>query len=241
MTRTRSGSSKTSEIDRSGLERRVKVGRDLRLYDPKIRQRLPAHHTTLHQLACLDDDALSEALASGIVHPEMTRAALAAWIKGRRQDNQGNDRNVGSMSPEIHITIRLPSGTTAAARHELYEALIGECKSVGAEITIPEIDDEFDAADRETERTMRRVDAFLRRAGRKLIREMKRQRLKGRPRNTTKADWQQQNWPYPAEEIEIGRAADLARVREVLHRLDMADEFAKALAEAYRQVREVRP
>ncbi len=49
-------------IDRSGYERRVKVGQDQRLYDPRILARLPNSYTTLHKLAGLDHAEFEQAL-----------------------------------------------------------------------------------------------------------------------------------------------------------------------------------
>ena len=68
-------------FDRTRFVKLAKIGRDQRLQDPQIRPLLPHHHTTLYQLAGLNDHELAAAVEAKIVRPNMKRAELTDWVK----------------------------------------------------------------------------------------------------------------------------------------------------------------
>ena len=53
-----------------------KIGEDTRLYEPRIRARLPSCYTKLWELTFLSDDCLNRALESGLLHPAVPRDEL---------------------------------------------------------------------------------------------------------------------------------------------------------------------
>jgi hypothetical protein len=116
------------------------------------------------------------------------------------------------------------------------EKLESLCDSFGVRLAFPRTEAEI-KDDRETVRMNKHIDAFLRRAARQMIKQAKRQTLAGKPPGISKTDWQKQKWPYAADEIAIGRTADLPRIRDVYHRLGKDEDFEGKLAAAYASVR----
>jgi hypothetical protein len=217
-------------IDRTGFVKRVQVGKHDRLNDPAIRASLPPHLTTLYDLSCLDDDKLTEAISANIVHPSMRRRDLTTWVKGRRGKDEG-PTSVADKAP--YAMIYLPTDISTDDARLFQDELRDLCNNCGVAIRFPECE----AEDRETQRINLKIDAYLRREGRKKIREIKHRRTGEKPRGTAKKTSAQSAWPYTSEQIAINATADLHRVEAVFNLLDAHDEFQEMLRGAYRSVR----
>jgi hypothetical protein len=88
----------------------VMVGRDERLQRAEVRALLPPHHNTLFELAKLSDDELEQAMAAKVVHPEMRRAQLTAWLNSRGDKGRNEDQgDVIALPNGIHWAIRFPA------------------------------------------------------------------------------------------------------------------------------------
>ena len=116
------------------------------------------------------------------------------------------------------------------------EQLESLCDSFDVRLAFPRTEAEI-KDDRETKRVNKHIDAFLRHAAAQMIKQAKRQTLAGKPTGVGKTDWQKQKWPYAADEIALGRTADLPRIRDIYHRLSKDEEFEGKLAAAYASVR----
>ena len=78
-------SSKTSVI--VGAEGRRSGQNSFRSDDdrlPPLKEHLPTSYTTIHQVHCLTDEELKEALDSGALHPKVSQGVLARWLKEYR-------------------------------------------------------------------------------------------------------------------------------------------------------------
>jgi hypothetical protein len=235
-------------FDRTGFEKRVKVGDDRRLYSERIRPLLPPKLSVLHMLSGLTDAELDAAVEAAIVHPAMTREQLSAWIIDRRGDRH-HDRH-GDYGAEAarraaqrapYAVITLPPGMSDEDEEAFTEGLAHLCESYEVSIRYPQIE----AGDREARCWARRVDAHLRPQVQKKVCDSKKQAIEAGPAHIDDIDWQRRAWPHADADLEIGPAADRNRFLEVLTRIGKADEFPSMEREAYqyladrdRQVRE---
>ena len=195
--------------DRTGFVKRVKVGRDDRLKAPTIRPLLPPHPTILYDLTLLDDGELSEAVSAKVLHADMKRDDLRVWIRNCRGSDQGRAL-AANVSP--YVKIYLPIGMPTDDVEEFHEELTRLSDQYGVQAIFPA----FAADERKNEQMNWRIDAYLRKRGRKRLGELRRQRLSGRPREINKSVWVRQKWPYSADQIAISAAADLDIIQEVL-------------------------
>jgi hypothetical protein len=125
-------------FDRTRFVKLAKVGRDQRLQDPQIRPLLPDHHTMLYELAGLTDDELRAAVETKIIHPEMKRAALTAWVKDRRgEELPTRDKDAAALPKGIHSAIRLPPNMPDDAVERFEGELLTLCEAHGADIVYP--------------------------------------------------------------------------------------------------------
>ena len=225
-------------FDRTQFVKLAKIGCTLRLRDPKILPLLPPHHTILYELAGLNDEELTAAAESGIVHPKMSRRSLIGWINARRRRDQSGDYQPDTRPEPVFAVLRGRfEDVSDEAGRQFNEELESLCDSFGVHVAFPQAEAEIEVEDRETNRTNRRIDAFLRRAARKMIRQAKQSALKGKPRHMSNDEWLKQQSAYSTHEIEIGPTADLPHIRNVYHRLGKDEEFEATLAAAYVRVR----
>ena len=192
-------------FDRTRFVKLAKVGRDERLHDPQIRPLLPPHHTILHEVAGLTDDELKAAVEAEIVRPEMTRTKLTDWVKARRgQGGRADNKDAEALPKGIHLAIRLPPNMPDDAVERFEGELLTLCEGHGVDIVYPRT--RILAEQREQNGRSRRYNDHLVREARKIVSEMKRRQLKGRPRHINSEHWQRTRWPYAPEEIRIDDA-----------------------------------
>jgi hypothetical protein len=222
-------------FDRTRFVKLAKIGRDQRLQDPQIRLLLPDHHTMLYELAGLTDDELRAAVDTKIVHPEMKRAALTAWVKDRRgQGGRADEKNAETALPKgIHLAVRLPRNMPDDAVERFEGELLTLCEVHGVDIVYPK--SKILADKREQNRRYRRHNDHLVREARKIVQEMKRRQLKGRPRHVSSELWQRNRWPYAPEETRID-GPDEEQIRYALEILGRGDEFDRIRREAMREL-----
>jgi hypothetical protein len=221
-------------FDRTRFVKLAKVGRDQRLQDPHIRPLLPDHHTMLYELAGLTDDELSAAVETKIVHPEMKRAALTAWVKDRRgEERPTRDKDAATLPKGIHSAIRLSPNMPDDAVERFEGELLTLCEAHGVDIVYPRT--RILAEQREQNRRFRKCNEHLIREARKIVREMKTRQLKGRPRHVSSDLWRRNRWPYAPEEIRIDEANE-DRIREVLEFIGRGDEFERIRNEAMQEL-----
>jgi len=222
-------------FDRTRFVKLAKIGRDQRLQDPQIRSLLPNHHTMLYELAGLTDDELRAAVETKIVHPEMKRAELTSWVKTRRGHGGGGDNKnaEGALPKGIHLAIRLPPNMPDDAVERFGGELLTLCEAHGVDIVYPR--SKALANRREENRRHRRYSDHLVREARKIVSEMKRRQLKGRPRHISSEDWRRTRWPYAPEETRID-GADEEQIRYVLEIIGRGDEFDRIRNEAMQEL-----
>lgn len=207
------------------------LGRDQRLQNPDIRALLPPHHSTLYELTKLDDKELEEAVATKVIHQEMRRGQLATWLKARRdEEREGNQKGLLALPKGINWAIRFPEDKSDDDLSYFQEMLDRLCVEHGAELIYSK--SYYEAGRREEIRYIRRVDAYMRREARRVIREMKKGALKGKPRHVNGRVWKQR-WPFTPDETEIDGKADIDRIEYVLDILGMYGEFERMRDEAF--------
>jgi hypothetical protein len=221
-------------FDRTRFVKLAKIGRDQRLQDPQIRPLLPDHHTILYELAGLTDDELKAAVETKIIHPEMKRAALTAWVKDRRgEELPTRDKDAAALPKGIHSAIRLPPNMPDDAVERFEGELLTLCEAHGVDIVYPRT--RILAEQREQNRRFRKCNEHLIREARKIVREMKTRQLKGRPRHVSSDLWRRNRWPYAPEETRID-GADEEQIRYALEIIGRGDEFDRIRQEAMREL-----
>jgi hypothetical protein len=189
----------------------------------------------LYELAGLTDDELRAAVDTKIVHPEMKRAALTAWVKDRRgQGGRADEKNAETALPKgIHLAVRLPRNMPDDAVERFEGELLTLCEVHGVDIVYPK--SKILADQREQNRRYRRHSDHLVREARKIVREMKRRQLKGRPRGVSSDLWRRNRWPYAPEETRIN-GPDEEQIRYALEIIGRGDEFDRIRNEAMREL-----
>jgi hypothetical protein len=221
-------------FDRTRFVKLAKVGRDQRLQDLQIRSLLPDHHTMLYELAGLTDNELKAAVETKIIHPAMKRAALTAWVKDRRgEELPTRDKDAAALPKGIHSAIRLPPNMPDDAVERFEGELLTLCEAYGVDIIYPK--SKALANKREENRRFRRYNDHLVRESRKIVSEMKRRQLKGRPRHISSEDWRRTRWPYAPEETRID-SPDEEQIRYALEIIGRGDEFDRIRQEAMREL-----
>ena len=185
-------------FDRTVFVKLAAIGRDTRLNAPDVKKLLPAHYSTLYEITQLKGDELAEAVAANIIRPQMRRSEFVAWKKKRRGHRRGEtSEGVITLPKGIYAAIRLPTNMSDYAQSEFDEILVRECERVGAELLYSK--SEVAKFQREQERDRRRADNYMHREARKVIRNMKKERLKGRPPYVAKEIWRRR-WPFAPDE-----------------------------------------
>jgi hypothetical protein len=188
----------------------------------------------LYELAGLTDDELKAAVETKIIHPEMKRAALTAWVKDRRgEELPTRDKDAAALPKGIHSAIRLPPNMPDDAIERFEGELLTLCEVHGVDIVYPK--SKILADKREQNRRYRRHNDHLVREARKIVQEMKRRQLKGRPRHVSSELWQRNRWPYAPEETRID-GPDEEQIRYALEILGRGDEFDRIRQEAMREL-----
>jgi hypothetical protein len=219
-------------FDRSRFDKLAKIGNDTRLQDSKILPLLSPHHTILADLTNLSDYELAVAVEAKVVHPKMKRRELTTWVRTRRGQRPELDPNV-TFPKGIHAGLRLPANMSEDAIERFEGALLGLCEGHGVEIVHPT--KRLNANKHAQFKQFKNIDSYMHREARKVIREMKRRALRGRPRHITPAHWQQMKWPFAEDETRIDDADDHDQIEWVLGFVGRADEFERIRAEAFRR------
>ena len=219
-------------VSRPQFVKAAKVGDDRRLRDAKILPLLPDVVSTLYGLTTLNDEEIAAAMSSGIICPALKRRALERWIASHRGHKRGVPRIV-ETAPDVEL--QFPNELSIEDRSDVDEAL-ERFSGIGIQITYPKAE----ADDRKAERWAQIVSTQMRSRALRLIRQSKKQSLKGKPRDIIKSDWQRRRWPFAAADLEIAPGADDDRIRQVLSHIGRGDEFEKIRDEAYRFVRQRR-
>ena len=60
----------------------LQIGLDDRL--EAIQEHLPPSYTSIHQIHCLNDEELKEAVDGGVLHPGVSQGVLTRWLKEYR-------------------------------------------------------------------------------------------------------------------------------------------------------------
>lgn len=99
----------------------------------EIGDKLPSHPSTLYRIARLTDAKLHEAIAAEVIHPKMTAKSLTPYLPTRKhaprppQPDALNDY-------ELLAVVKLPTGSTAAARKALQDELLKVVEQHGYDV-----------------------------------------------------------------------------------------------------------
>jgi hypothetical protein len=137
------------------------------------------------------------------------------------------------LPKEVNWAIRVPPDKSDDELSYFDEMLHRLCAEHGAEVVYSR--SYYEAGRREQIRYDRRVHEYMRREARRVIRKIKRETLKGRPRHISGRDWKRQRWLYAPEETEINDNADMERIEEVLGFVGRPDEFEQIRDDAFRK------
>jgi hypothetical protein len=109
------------------------------LYEPEIQEKLPANLSTMSLLAKLTKEQLDQAVQEGIVTPELSYRALAAWKKPRQKAKDHKVKVLRLIPDAIAIAPWASNEQIAEVKEALQQAL-SKLSIEARLISIPEIE-----------------------------------------------------------------------------------------------------
>ena len=213
----------------------VKIGNDPRLRSDDMRARLPNSFSTMYEIALFSDPQLEEAIESGVLHADASRADIEAVRKAPRrkratlplfdedevvqEDKAAPSSNIDRVCfAEFHVPRDFPS----EQRERLAEELTRIAEAYGIELVRKLTPEERAEAqyDRSLHEWWQRQTQVARKLARHRINELKRE---ARRRN--------KKWVYEADETEINCTDGWGRIGEVYEFLGLEDELDDLRAE----------
>lgn len=203
----------------------AQIGTDRRLQSTRVQKLLPPNYSIIYSVAQLEDAEFKTAIKEGIVNPTLKRAELEKWLEDRNPgDKQPKPRTV-NLPDVFFAAIRLPEELPPEQMNHLNKLLDQLRLEFNVEIIRPR-----DLYAEAMGRWHNRVLDHMRKAARRMVREMKQRATK-----------RGKKWVLTWDETEIDRFADENRIQEVLDMIGREDELSKLREVAYAEVKQPTP
>ena len=206
----------------------AQIGADQRLQSPRVKKLLPPSYSIIYDVKLLEDEDFKTAFKEGIVHPDLKRADLRNWLEKRSAQDEASKPRPFSLPIEFFAAIKL-SERLPSDQLERLDGMLEQIQSdFKAEIVRPR--DPMERYLNAMGRYHKRVENRMRIGARRMVREVKQQRLKAN-----------RKWGLIWEETDIDWDADQDRIQEVLDNIGRSDALSKLREVAEKEAKEPSP
>jgi hypothetical protein len=192
----------------------VAIGRDKRLLKREVQRLLPPNYSTIYEISHLDDSQLKQAIESKVLKPTVRRADIVAWREGSVEETR---------KLPLYASLRLTKELSSRKMNSLRKDLDALANEYELELSRPE-----DAHSQKLRNSDQRMQSFIVRKARELIKRSVRIRSQGK----TKA---QRKKLFHADEMEIDSSMTESEILQVLIFNGCEDGFENIRQEAYKK------